>query len=276
MAWALVSAIKDQLSSLITSEFTSIANVKGEVQKLESKLHTIQAMLNDAEKRQVKEEAMKLWIDELKDVSYQVDDVLDEWNTAKIKADIEKEEEAETSTAKRRKVLSLTNLNSSVSTVSQRRNIALLIKEIIGKLDEIDREGDMYQFVLSSSNEEVVRPPTASHVDVSNILGRDKVKGVDVNAQGGKYGTALQAALVIDLGPYYMRFKNPFHTARILLDHGADVTAYVAGSPHGDALSAAKALWSHNERSLANFMKLLKLKGWKEDKSGPDENGPQV
>ena len=101
-------------------------------------------------------------------------------------------------------------------------------------------------------------------------------KGVDVNAQGGKYGTALQAALVIDLGPYYMRFKNPFHTARILLDHGADVTAYVAGSPHGDALSAAKALWRHNERSLANFMKLLKLKGWKEDKSGPDENGPQV
>ena len=109
MAWALVSTIKDQLISFITSEFTSIANVKGEVQKLESKFHTIQAMLSDAEKRQVKEEAVKHWLDTLKDISYQMDDVLDEWNTAMIKAKIEKqqkdeEEKAKTSAAKKRKV----------------------------------------------------------------------------------------------------------------------------------------------------------------------------
>ncbi|XP_065632455.1 putative disease resistance protein RGA1 [Quercus suber] len=111
MAWALVSTIKDQLSPFITSEFTSIANVKGEVQNLESKFHTIQAMLSDAEERQVKEEAVKLWLDKLKDVSYQMDDVLDEWNTAMIKAEIEKqqkefeeEEKAETSAAKKRKM----------------------------------------------------------------------------------------------------------------------------------------------------------------------------
>ena len=151
MARALVSTIIDQLGSLIASEFkdwlgslfasevTSIVNVEEEVEKLKLKFQAIQAKLNDAEERQVKEKAVKLWLERLKDVSYEMDDVLDEWNTAKIKADIEKEEEAETSPAKRRKVLSLTNLNSSVSTVSQRRDIALLIKEIIGKLDEIDR-----------------------------------------------------------------------------------------------------------------------------------------
>ncbi|XP_030924748.1 putative disease resistance protein RGA3 [Quercus lobata] len=79
MAWALVSTIKDQLSSFITSEFMAIANVKEEVQKLESK-----AMLNDAKKRQ--------------------------WNTVMIKAEVEKQEKqeeekekAETSTAKKRK-----------------------------------------------------------------------------------------------------------------------------------------------------------------------------
>ncbi|XP_075660246.1 putative disease resistance protein RGA4 [Castanea sativa] len=178
MAWALVSAIKDQLSYFITSEFTSIANVKGEVQKLESKFHTIQAMLNDAEKRQVKEEAVKLWLDKLKDVSYQMDDVLDEWNTAMIKAEIEKqqkddEEKAETSAAKKRKVwppISIPNL-------FQHRDIAHKIKELNEKLDEIDREGEMYKFVLTRDNEEVVeRPRTTSFVDVSKILGRDKVR----------------------------------------------------------------------------------------------------
>ena len=45
-------------------------NVMKEIQKLESEFLTIQAILNDAEKGQVKDEAMKLWLDKLKDVFY--------------------------------------------------------------------------------------------------------------------------------------------------------------------------------------------------------------
>nr|XP_023906807.1 putative disease resistance protein RGA3 [Quercus suber] len=212
MARALVSTIIDQLGSLIASEFTgrlgslfasevmSIVNVEEEVEKLKLKFQAIQAKLDDAEERQVKEKAVKLWLERLNDVFYEMGDVLDEWNTAKIKTDIEKEEKAETSAAKRRKVLSLTNLNSSVYTVSQRRDIALQIKKITGKLDEIDREGDMYQFVLTSGNEEVdPRPPTDSHVDVSNILGRDRVKGDLVSSLLGKGNEEERSLHVISL-----------------------------------------------------------------------------
>uniref|UniRef100_A0A2N9I2S8 NB-ARC domain-containing protein n=1 Tax=Fagus sylvatica TaxID=28930 RepID=A0A2N9I2S8_FAGSY len=67
MARALVSGITQQLGSFITSEFKLTASVKEEIQKLESKFRTIQAVLNDAEKRQVKEEAVKLWLDKLKE-----------------------------------------------------------------------------------------------------------------------------------------------------------------------------------------------------------------
>ncbi|KAL0006432.1 hypothetical protein SO802_013993 [Lithocarpus litseifolius] len=177
MAWALVSTIKDQLSSFIASEFSSIANVKGEVQKLESKFHTIQAMLKDAEKRQVKEEAVKLWLDKLKDVSYQVDDVLDEWNTAMIKEKIEKqqkdeEEKAETRAAKKRKVW----LPISIPNLFQHRDIAYKIKELNEKLDEINKEREMYGFELSRAIEVVERPKTTSFVDVAKILGRDEVR----------------------------------------------------------------------------------------------------
>ncbi|XP_075655825.1 putative disease resistance protein RGA1 [Castanea sativa] len=95
MARALVSAIAEELGSIIASELRLTVSVKEEVQKLESKFRTIQAVLNDAEKRQLKDEAVKLWLDKLKDVSYEMDDVLDEWNTAMIKADIEKQEKEE-------------------------------------------------------------------------------------------------------------------------------------------------------------------------------------
>ena len=136
-ASSLVSALTDQFGSPILSEFKLILNVEEEVQKLESKFAKIQAMLSDAEKRQVKEKSVELWLGKLKD----------EWKTAIIKADIEEkeaaaaaaEEEAETSTAKKRKVWpTLPNINFSVPISLQRRDIAHKIEKITENLDEID------------------------------------------------------------------------------------------------------------------------------------------
>uniref|UniRef100_A0A2N9GSB9 Integrase catalytic domain-containing protein n=2 Tax=Fagus sylvatica TaxID=28930 RepID=A0A2N9GSB9_FAGSY len=179
MALNLVSGITEQLGSIIASEFTLTASVKEEIPKLERKFRTIQAVLDDAEKRQVKEKAVKLWLDKLKDVSYEMDDVLDEWNTAMIKAAIakeeEEEEEAETSTAKKRKVWPLIpNINFSIL---HHRDIAHKIKELNEKLDEIIKEREMYGFELTGAIEVVERPKTTSFLDVSEICGRDNVKG---------------------------------------------------------------------------------------------------
>ncbi|XP_075656992.1 putative disease resistance protein RGA3 [Castanea sativa] len=185
MAGALLSAIVERLGSLISSEFKLTVTVKEEVQKLQTKFRTIQAVLNDAEKRQLTEEAVKLWVDKLEGVSDEIDNVLDEWKTVMMKAEIEKqqkefveEEEAETSTAKKRKVWSITpNFNFSVPNLFQRRDIAREIKDLNEKLDEINKEKEMCGFELSRAIEEVVeRPKTTSYVDVSEILGRDKVK----------------------------------------------------------------------------------------------------
>ncbi|KAF3947590.1 hypothetical protein CMV_026295 [Castanea mollissima] len=50
-------------------------------------------MLDDAEKRHaVKRDTEKLWLEQLQDKYYEMDDVLDTWSTARIKAEIEKEE----------------------------------------------------------------------------------------------------------------------------------------------------------------------------------------
>ncbi|KAF3959338.1 hypothetical protein CMV_015845 [Castanea mollissima] len=50
-------------------------------------------MLDDADKRHaVKLDTEKLWLEQLQDRYYEMDDVLDTWNTARIKAEIEKEE----------------------------------------------------------------------------------------------------------------------------------------------------------------------------------------
>ena len=51
----------------------------------------VQAVLDDASERQVKQRTEKCWLEQLTDAYYMIDDVLDSWNTAKIKSQIQKE-----------------------------------------------------------------------------------------------------------------------------------------------------------------------------------------
>ncbi|GMY22116.1 putative disease resistance protein RGA3 isoform X4 [Fagus crenata] len=97
MAEGLVTDLIKQLASIaareVEQEIKLVIGVDKEVKKLENNLRTVKAVLNDAEKRQVTEEAVKLWLEKLKDACYEMDDVVDEWNTAMIKSEIQKHEE---------------------------------------------------------------------------------------------------------------------------------------------------------------------------------------
>ena len=58
-------------------------------------LQTLQlkAVLNDAERRQFKEEVVRLWSEKLTDACYKMDDVVDGWNIAVVKLAIQKQVE---------------------------------------------------------------------------------------------------------------------------------------------------------------------------------------
>jgi ankyrin repeat protein len=82
-------------------------------------------------------------------------------------------------------------------------------------------------------------------------------KGADVNAQGGHYGNALQAASV----------KSNEAVVRLLLEKGADVNAQ--RGHYGNALKAASA---HRQRAVVKLLENSvnkKSKSWKFWKSGP-------
>ena len=123
---------------------------------------------------------MKLWLEKLKHVYNNINNVL---NEKKEKED--EEEKAETSTAKRRKVWSF-NFKFSVPSIFQHRSFAQKIKELNENLDEIIKEREMYGFELTRAIGEVERPKTTSFVDVSEIRGRDEVKDELVSILLGK------------------------------------------------------------------------------------------
>ncbi|XP_050285946.1 putative disease resistance protein RGA3 isoform X2 [Quercus robur] len=272
MAEPLVSAILDQFVSIAAreaeQEIRLVVGVKKEVEKLERKLKTIHAVLEDAEKRQLTDTAVKVWLQELKDVSYEMDNVLDEWNTAMIKSEIEKQEKAESSPILKKKVCSF--IPSSLCFFRQfkklglRHDIAHKIKELSGNLDELHKENARFEFRIYSNRdtEVVARPKTTSLIDVSKICGRDKERSELVSNLLGKGSQEEKSPHVISLIGMAGMGKT---TLAQLAYNSDDVRAHfemriwVCVSVPFDQIRVAKAIIESIERQSPNISELQNL-----------------
>ncbi|OAY76364.1 putative disease resistance protein RGA3 [Ananas comosus] len=78
VASGVLSSLVDRLRERITGDFGQLMDVGAELKKLEGTLSTICDVLEDAEGRQVQERALRGWLGRLKDVAYDIDDLLDE------------------------------------------------------------------------------------------------------------------------------------------------------------------------------------------------------
>ncbi|PRQ20145.1 putative P-loop containing nucleoside triphosphate hydrolase [Rosa chinensis] len=178
---------------------TLVLNVEEDVHSFSSRLNAIQAVLEDAEKKQVTEAKLRDWLEKLKDVSYEMHDVLDEWNTEILKQQVE---EGESASVTKKKVCFPTPTNcfcfGQVSKAIHHNNIATRIKKLNEKLTVIAAEKEQYDFHLSTirgTDEQLIqRPKTSSLVDISTIFGREEEKECllskllrDSNQDGGRF-----------------------------------------------------------------------------------------
>ncbi|KAL4631969.1 hypothetical protein ACB092_04G017900 [Castanea dentata] len=76
----VVDGVIANAMSLASEHISSVWGFKEEIGKLQVSLTKIQALLHDAEKKQLHDESVKIWLRQLKDVAYEADDVLDEYD----------------------------------------------------------------------------------------------------------------------------------------------------------------------------------------------------
>ncbi|GLT58579.1 hypothetical protein SLA2020_314590 [Shorea laevis] len=176
MADAILSLLLDQVKTIIDKpkkEVKLLVGVEEEVEKLERNLDLILTVLADAEEKKTTDKLVKIWLARLKEAAYDMEDALDEWRSG-VELEVKGAEDA----AKRQgKVPRLCNFLSSFSfrRLSSRREVAVNIKEINRRIDEIVKEKDRYQ-LESKKIELPKRPESSSFVDVSKLFGRDGVK----------------------------------------------------------------------------------------------------
>ena len=162
-------------------EIKSLVGVDEEVQKLQDRLGFIKAMLDDAEERHaVKQRNEKLWLEQLQNQYYEMDDIVDTWNTARIRAEIEKEEGKpayiHALAVVKKKVCSFVSSPSCCFNLPLRHDVAHMIRELNEKLDMIVKDKSTYGIDFNRQPDVVERPTTTAFVDVSLIIGRDNYK----------------------------------------------------------------------------------------------------
>ncbi|MFS7903744.1 putative virus X resistance protein-like, coiled-coil [Helianthus anomalus] len=78
---ALVREVVGRLTSLAIQEYSLLRGLKDDILSLKEDFDRIQAVLHDAEEKQIKEKAIALWLKSLRSASLEVENVLDEVST---------------------------------------------------------------------------------------------------------------------------------------------------------------------------------------------------
>ncbi|GLT99182.1 hypothetical protein SLE2022_166370 [Rubroshorea leprosula] len=169
----LLSAIIDTaISNLISAATEQISLAVGweeELETLQNKLRMIKDVLLDADERQVRDRAVKGWLEKLRDVVFEADDVLDEVphesETCKV----------ENQNPKLRKML---NFFTSNPLRSRSDEIARKIKNIIASVEAINNEATQFglQNRLAGTVVSEHRRNTQTHStigDLSEVVGRE-------------------------------------------------------------------------------------------------------
>ncbi|PRQ32285.1 putative P-loop containing nucleoside triphosphate hydrolase, leucine-rich repeat domain, L [Rosa chinensis] len=141
----------------------------GLLHKLKIKLLLVNKLLDDAEEKQLRNSRVREWLDELKDVLYHADDLLDEIKTEALRCKMEQEDSGSSST---NQVLKF----SSISIQELDKSLEPRILDVLDRLEVIVNEKDVLDLKEGVQDRPQARLPTTSLVEESSVYGRDEEK----------------------------------------------------------------------------------------------------
>ncbi|KAL9462039.1 hypothetical protein AB3S75_000104 [Citrus x aurantiifolia] len=266
MVDAMVSVVLEQLILTAIEEAKErVRIVKGvgtEVKLLQDNFEAIQAVLVDADRRQMAEEPVRLWLEKLKYASYDMEDALDEWNTARVKLQIERVDN--TALAPRKRVCSFFPASSCFGSkqVFLRHDIAQEIKEINKNLDGIHRQKDIFNFSVIRSTERSERMHSTALIDVSDVCGRVEEKSTlksKLLGEGSEQQNAVQTISLVGMGGIGKTTLAQFvYNDNDVINHFGK-RIWVCVSDPFDEYRIAKAIIEALEGSATNLVELNAL-----------------
>ncbi|KAL1324766.1 putative disease resistance RPP13-like protein 1 [Arachis hypogaea] len=166
---ALLQVLLDRLASrqilkLFRQKISAANEAQAAAEKLKFQLLSVNTVLDDAEEKQIVNPYVKIWLDELREVIYKAQDVLDQ-----IALEVDRSYKA---MDRVREFLHITNkLTSSLVEINSRIQILRDQKDCLGLKEQLEKRSSLY-----SSGTDLLYVPTTRIVDESKVFGRDNDK----------------------------------------------------------------------------------------------------
>ncbi|KAH9734037.1 putative disease resistance protein [Citrus sinensis] len=185
---ASVELLIEKLASKGLELFTRHKKLEADFIKWKRMLKMIKAVLADAEDRQTKDESVKTWLDDLQNLAYDAEDVLDELETEALRRELLRQEPAaadqpssSANTSKFRKLIPTCCTNFSPRSIQFESKMASQIEEVTARLQSIiSTQKDLLKLknVISDGKSRNIRQrlPTTSLVNEAKVYGREKEK----------------------------------------------------------------------------------------------------
>eukprot|EP00258_Populus_trichocarpa_P032189 XP_024448208.1 disease resistance protein RGA2 [Populus trichocarpa] len=173
----IAKSLLGKLGSFSVQEFCLAWGLEADVARLEKRLSAITAVLSDAEQKQSKNDKIRFWLNDLREVLYDAEDVLDEIECETLRRQLVK-----TTGSTSRKVR---RFFSSSNKIAFRLRMGHKIKSIIERLTEISSlESEFHLSEEAIDRSHVLHEETEmnrSFESFSGLIGRDEDKERIIN-----------------------------------------------------------------------------------------------
>ncbi|XP_006478530.2 putative disease resistance RPP13-like protein 1 [Citrus sinensis] len=223
-----------------------------QLKKWEQKLKMIQAVLGDAEEKQLTDEAVKIWLDDLRDLAYDAEDILDEFATQALEHRLMAEDPDNQPTASRfRNIFPVACFNCfSPSTIGFNSSMRSKVKDITCRLEELWKQRFELGLQLtpggaSSAIAAQQRPPSSSVRTERAVYGRDedKAKILDMVLSDDPIDSMFRVIPIVGMaGIGKTTLSREVYNDKAVSDIKFDIKAWVCVSDEFDVLSISMAL----------------------------------
>ncbi|XP_004309051.1 PREDICTED: putative disease resistance protein At3g14460-like [Fragaria vesca subsp. vesca] len=168
---ALLPVLLDKLAQReVFQYFRRLKGVNKTVrEKWTTTLTAIEAVLSDAEEKQITQRGVKLWLDDLRDLAYDIEDILDTFATKVLKRRIERQHGRK---SKYSWINSLCRAKFNLSLNSEIQKISDRLEEITAR----EKQFGLNKKLGESKKPREMPPSTTSQLPDGPVIGRDEAK----------------------------------------------------------------------------------------------------
>ncbi|KAK3228870.1 hypothetical protein Dsin_000751 [Dipteronia sinensis] len=177
---AAINALFDKLASTDLLQFARQEQIHSDLKKWEKILRQAYKVLDDAEEKQITDRFVKDWLDDLRNLAYDVEDILDEFVTEALRRKLVDEPQPQASTrSKVRKLIPTCCISLNPESIKFNVKMGSEIKEITDRLEKIVEQKnnlDLKDNLGGKSYKVGYRRLPATSLNETHICGRENDK----------------------------------------------------------------------------------------------------